>query len=151
MAGFLPDTSCMVASVCTWHEHHVPAAAELNRRLAQHEPMMVAAPALVEAYAVLTRLPPPHRLSAADALALLDANFMRAGKAVALDAAAYRTLLRRMVTQGIVGGRTYDAVIARCALRAKASCLLTFNAPHFLGFAAEGLEVVVPKLAPAPT
>jgi predicted nucleic acid-binding protein len=151
MAGFLPDTSCMVASVCTWHEHHAPAAAELNRRLAQREPMAVAAPALVEAYAVLTRLPPPHRLSAADALALLDANFMRTGKAVALDAAAYRTLLHQMVKQGIVGGRTYDAVIARCALRAKASCLLTFNAPHFLAFATEGLEVVVPSLAPAST
>jgi predicted nucleic acid-binding protein len=151
MAGFLPDTSCMVAAVCTWHEHHAPAAAEINRRLAQREPMVVAAPALVESYAVLTRLPPPHRLSAADALALLDANFMRPGTAVALDAAAYRTLLRRMVAQGIVGGRTYDAVIARCALRAKASCLLTFNAPHFLAFAAGGLEVVVPKLAPAPS
>ena len=147
MAGFLPDTSCMVASVCTWHEHHMLATAEINRRLVQRQPMVVAAPALVEAYAVLTRLPPPHRLSAADALALLDANFMRAGKAVALDAGAYRALLRQMVTQGIVGGRTYDAVIARCALRAKASCLLTFNAPHFAAFAAEGLDVVVPKLA----
>ncbi len=41
--------------------------------------MLLPAPALVEAYAVLTRLPPPHRLSVPDALALLEANFIRAG------------------------------------------------------------------------
>jgi len=147
MAGFLPDTSCMVAAVCTWHEHHGRAAAELNRRLSLREAMIVAAPALLEAYAVLTRLPPPHRPSAFDALALLDTNFMRAGRTVALDATAYRTLLRQAPTEGITGGRAYDAVIARCALRAKASSLLTFNARHFLPFATAGLAIVVPGAA----
>jgi len=49
----------MVASVCARHEHHERAAAELERRFAKREAMIVAAPALVEAYAVLTRLPPP--------------------------------------------------------------------------------------------
>ena len=39
--------------------------------------MIVAAPALVEAYAVLTRLPPPHRLSPQTALTLLENNFLK--------------------------------------------------------------------------
>src|SRR5439155_4456381 len=67
-AGLPPDTSCLVAAVCAWHEHHAAAAREIERRLAAGEPMIVAAPALVESYAVLTRLPPPHRLRPADAL-----------------------------------------------------------------------------------
>jgi predicted nucleic acid-binding protein len=134
----------MVAAVCAWHEHHAPAAAELNRRLGFKEPMIVAAPALVEAYAVLTRLPPPHRLSAADALAVLDANFLRSGRLMALDAASYRSLVRQAPKDGIAGGRTYDAVIARCAVRAKASTLLTFNQRHFRALAPAGIDIVVP-------
>jgi len=57
VAVFAVDTSCMVAAVCTWHEHHAAAAGEIERRLGRGERMAIPAPALVEAYAVLTRLP----------------------------------------------------------------------------------------------
>ena len=33
MAGFLPDTSCLVAAVCAWHEHHHRAGEELERAM----------------------------------------------------------------------------------------------------------------------
>ena len=66
----------MIAAVCSWHEHHELAANEIGRRLARREKMIIAAPALVEAYAVLTRLPPPHRISPEAALTLLDNNFV---------------------------------------------------------------------------
>lgn len=105
--------------------------------------MIVAAPALVEGYAVLTRLPFPHRLSPEDAFALLEANFMRT-TIVALDRNSYRTLLRRATADGISGGRIYDAVIAACVLKAKVGALLTFNAGHFLFLAETGTEIVVP-------
>src|SRR6184192_3362205 len=59
---FLLDTSCLVAAVCSWHMHHEATAAEISRRLSRGEEPVMAAPALVEAYAVLTRLPAPHRL-----------------------------------------------------------------------------------------
>jgi predicted nucleic acid-binding protein len=144
MPGFVLDTSCMVAAVCAWHEHHTHAAAELNRRFGRRERMIIAAPALIEAYAVLTRLPPSHRLSAADALALLETNFMRAGRTVALDATSYCSLLRQAAADGIAGGGAYDMVIVRCAIRAKASTLLTFNARHFLPFATTRMDIVVP-------
>jgi predicted nucleic acid-binding protein len=144
MPGFMPDTSCMVAALCTWHERHEVAAAEVNRRLGAREALIAAAPALVEAYAVLTRLPPPHRLCPGDALALLDASFIRTGRTVALDAQSYQSLLRESATEGIAGGRTYDAIIARCALRANASALLTFNARHFLPLVSARIAVIVP-------
>lgn len=143
----MPDTSCMIAAVCGWHEHHDPAGQEIERRLRQAAPMFVAAPALVETYAVLTRLPAPHRLSPADAITLLEANFIRAGRIVALDGKSYRTLLRQAPGDGIAGGQTYDAVIAACALRTKGAILLTFNASHFLPFTRRGLEIVVPGQA----
>jgi predicted nucleic acid-binding protein len=110
----------MVAALCAWHEHHERAAAELNRRL-RRERMLLAAPALVETYAVLTRLPPPHRLSPTDALNLVEATFLDGGQIIALDGAAYRALLRRAPQGGIAGGRIYDVVIAHCALKAKAA------------------------------
>jgi predicted nucleic acid-binding protein len=116
--GFLPDTSCMVAAVCAWHEHHRAAQSELARRLRDDGPMLVAGPALVESYAVLTRLPPPHRLSTHDAHRLIQTSFVENGRVIALEGRAYRVLLAAMAAEGIAGGRAYDAVIAECAPRA---------------------------------
>ena len=134
----------MIAVVCSWHEHHERAAKEIAQRLGRGETMIVAAPALVEAYAVLTRLPSPYRLSPADALVLLDSNFISTTKITVLDGKSYRTLLRQAPADGIAGGQTYDAVIAACALHAKVATLLTFNESHFVSFRAKGIEVVVP-------
>src|SRR5262245_50355569 len=105
MRSFAPDTSCMVSAVCAWHEHHERAASELNRRLAARQRMIVAAPALVETYAVLTRLPAPHRLSPADAWRLIESNFLGAARIIALDAEGYVALLRRSPDEGLAGGR----------------------------------------------
>jgi predicted nucleic acid-binding protein len=106
--------------------------------------MLLAAPALVESYAVLTRLPPPHRVSPVDALALLEGGFMDTGRTVALEADAYRTLLRTAPELGVAGGRTYDAVIAACAVAGPADTLLTFNAAHFASLSAGSVQIVVP-------
>ncbi len=129
---------------CAWREHHERVVHELERRLSHGETMLIAAATLVEAYAVLTRLPPPHRLSPMDALVLLETNFMGGAKIVALDANAYGTLLRQAPRDGIAGGRTYDLVIAACAFKAKASVLLTLNPDQFLTFSRKRLEVVIP-------
>lgn len=59
MTRFVPDTNCMIAAVCTWYEHHEWATEEIERRLERGETLCMAAHTLVEAYAVLTRLPPP--------------------------------------------------------------------------------------------
>ncbi len=144
MTRFLPDTSVMVAAVCSWHEHHERVARDLERRLGQKGALILAAPAMVETYAVLTRLPPPHRLSPADALALLEANFLAGSKLIALDASTYRTLLKEASRETISGGRTYDWVIATCAIKAKVSVLLTLNAKDFLPFSGAHLQIVVP-------
>jgi predicted nucleic acid-binding protein len=131
VAAFALDTSCMVAAVCSWHERHRAAVAAIERRLDGGDRLAVSAHALVEAYAVLTRLPAPHRLAPADAWVLIKTNFVTRATVVALNGRSHATLLGRLATLGIGGGRTYDAVIADCAARAKVEALLTFNPRHF--------------------
>jgi predicted nucleic acid-binding protein len=143
-AAFLPDTSCIIAALVDWHEHHAAAAREISSRLEAGERLIVAAPALIETYAVLTRLPAPHRLSPGDALGLLEANLF-GHSLVALDADSYRALVSNAPGQSIAGGRTYDAVIARCAVRAGAEAILTFTERHFRGLV-EGIEIVTPSI-----
>ena len=42
--------------------------------------------------------------------------------------------------------RTYDAIIAACAVKAQAAVLLTFNASHFQSFDTGSVRIVVPSL-----
>src|SRR5262245_7896458 len=128
---FALDTSCVIAAVCSWHDQHSSAAAEIERRLAGGEDLSVSAPAMTEAYAVLTRLPAPHRLAPSDAWELLRVNFVEGANVGTLSARQHIALLQRLAADGVSGGRTYDAVIAECAVKAGASALLTFNARHF--------------------
>jgi predicted nucleic acid-binding protein len=138
----------MIAAVCAWHEHHTDAADEITRRLRAEEPMFIAAPAMVESFAVLTRLPPPHRMAPATALALIEGSFLRQARIIALDGRSYRTLVHRLAETQIAGGRVYDGVIAECALRERDMALLTFNEHDFSAFSGRGLTIVVPGRRP---
>lgn len=134
----------MIAAVCAWHERHVDAADEITRRLRSAELMLIAAPTLIESYAVLTRLPPPHRMAPEVVLQIIEESFVGHGRVVALDGRSYRTLVHRLAETQITGGRAYDAVIAECALRERDVTLLTFNERDFTPFTARGLAIVVP-------
>lgn len=143
MRRFLPDTSCLVAAVCSWHEHHGATADELARRARHREEIVMAAPALIETYAVLTRLPPPFRLRPADALAVMEGSWSHV-EVVALAATEIWPLLGGLPDPGIAGGSTYDAVIAACARKAGVDVILTWNVDHFERVS-EGLEVRPPR------
>lgn len=128
----LLDTSCLVAAVLSQHEHHDATAADLARRRAAGHTFLMAAHAVLEAYAVLTRLPPPHRLAPADAVAVLDRNWA-SSESTALTGAETWRLLRRQAAAGTAGGRVYDGAIAACARKARADEILTWNGRHFGG------------------
>lgn len=78
------------------------------------------------------------------ALSLLEANFMNKIRVIALDGKSYKDLLHQAPENGISGGRTYDAVIAECALKAGAANILTFNENGFRSFASPRLSIIVP-------
>ena len=145
MSSYLLDTSCMAAAVCGWHEHHEPTRAALEERRRRSEKLVLAAPCLIESYAVLTRLPSPYRLAMADALALLEANWSRAA-VVTLSAAEHWHVLRDCRLSGVSGGQAYDALIAACARKAKVDTLLTWNLAHFARFQGP-LRVAAPSVA----
>ena len=102
----------------------------------------MAAPVLLESYAVLTRLPPPYRLKPRDALTLLEGSW-GAARVVALAAGETWDLLRTLPDRGISGGRSYDAMTVACAREAGVDVILTWNRRHFerLG---EDIEIASP-------
>ena len=50
---------------------------------------------------------------------------------VTLDESEYFRVLQNAGAGGIIGGATYDAIIAQCALKAKAQIIYTWNTKHF--------------------
>jgi len=96
-----------VAAFASWHEAHAAALEVLD--LAPGLP----AHAGLEAYSVLTRLPPPHRASPADVRTFLAHEFPAPW--LALPGEAVAELVRELAERGIAGGATYDGVIGQTA------------------------------------
>ena len=109
------DTSVVVAGFATWHEGHAPAAAALARgpRVPSH--------VLVEAYSVLTRLPPPHRAPPDVVAAFLSQQFRQAP--LTLPPRSWQRLLDHAAELGVAGGAVYDALVGAAARRAGATLL----------------------------
>lgn len=138
------DTSVIVAGLLAWHQRHPEANAAIESALESGR-MVLPAPALVEAFSVMTRLPAPHRLSPADAWLLLHDNFREHAELVALEAPAFWQALETWSGVGIAGGRVYDAHILACARQASATALLTFNTRDFNALDCDDIEIVEPS------
>jgi predicted nucleic acid-binding protein len=103
----LVDTSVAVAlSVADHGQHEAVFAALKGRQLG------LAGHAAFETFSVLTRLPPPQRLTAAAALRLLRTNFPHTRF---LDPQRAAELLTALPAHGIAGGSVYDALVGAAA------------------------------------
>jgi predicted nucleic acid-binding protein len=105
---WLVDTSVAIAFAVQDHEHHrstFDSLAERDLGLSGH--------AAFETFSVLTRLPPPIRLSTAATQRLLTTNFPYTRFLSARRAAA---LLGRLAEIGVAGGAVYDALVGAAAL-----------------------------------
>jgi predicted nucleic acid-binding protein len=109
------DTSVVVAALAGWHEGHDAAWAAVasDVRLPAH--------CLLEAFSVLTRLPPPHRFEPRTAYDLLRSTFP--DEPLFIDGSDHRAVLDRLVDAGISGGATYDALVGITASRHDATLL----------------------------
>ena len=107
MTGWACDTSVALAALDPQHEAH----AVCRRVLVDRRPAL-AGHAVFETYSVLTRLPPPLRLTAAQAEQVLRAAF---GEGCWLDPADSSRLRAELGSLGIVGGSVYDALVGRAA------------------------------------
>lgn len=103
----LVDSSVAVAFCLPNHDQHGTTHAALAGR-----PLGLAGHAAFETYSVLTRLPVPLRLTAADAALLLSTNFPHTRH---LGAPAAAGLLSELAARGLAGGVVYDALVAAAA------------------------------------
>ena len=102
------DTSVVVAAFAPWHEYHDTARKALGR-----EPYLPDHCAL-EVYATLTRLPDPFRVPADTAAEYLERRF--GGRRLLVPPEEARLLPTKLAALGVVGGATYDALVATTAL-----------------------------------
>ena len=98
------DSSVVIAAFASWHEHHAIARKAMAAR-----PRLIAH-AAVEAYSVLTRLPPPHRASPDIVHAFITGRFTE--PFLTLSETGYQELLATVAAGQILGGPAYDALIA---------------------------------------
>ncbi|HEX8170888.1 MAG TPA: PIN domain-containing protein [Thermoanaerobaculia bacterium] len=136
------DATVVVAALVTWHERHRAAGAAIEQALAR-KALVLPAPALVESYAILTRLPAQHRLAHADAFHLLRSSFA-AAKLSGLRASETWSLLRKWSVAPVGGGETWDAMLIDAAIEAGAKTLLSFRRSELERIAASAIEVVEP-------
>jgi toxin FitB len=141
--GTAVDTSVVIASFLTWHEHHDPSRRSLEGAM-RDGLLVVPSAVLVESYAVMTRLPAPHRLSPRDAQALLEENFAVSARVESLTGSDVWHMLATLVHESISGGRTYDAQILAAAIKSRASVLLTLNTDDFAALARDDIEIRSP-------
>ena len=117
-----------MAAALVQHVHHTPSLAAYVST--ERKRAFCAAHSLAEVYATLTRLPGNQRLSCEQAWFFLEETAQRI-TAVPLEVEEYRRTLAEAATENLAGGIIYDALLARCALKAKADTILSWNVEHF--------------------
>ena len=113
------------------HPAHEWAFPWLKRAKHRELTAVVASHTLAELYAVLTRLPLQPPISPGVAWQLIRENVLAVLEVVSLSKDDYRAVLEHLSQKGIVGGATYDALIAHAASKAKADRLVTLNEKDF--------------------
>ena len=127
MKGFL-DTSVLVPVFYGDHVHHQASLAlfiGFDRSTG-----CCGAHSLAEVYSTLTRMPGKHRISGEQAMLFIGSIRDRLS-IIALSGDEYADALQVSAAMGIVGGGIYDAMLAHCAIKAKAEAIYTWNARHY--------------------
>jgi predicted nucleic acid-binding protein len=123
------DTSVLVATFYADHEHH-PASIDLFLRFGKKD-VCCGAHSLAEVYATLTGMPSRRRVSGDEALLFLG-DIRERLTVVSLDEQEYFQMAEASATANLAGGAIYDAILAHCALKAKAEVIYTWNTKDFL-------------------
>jgi predicted nucleic acid-binding protein len=128
------DTSVLIPIFIEDHEHHersLQAFVEADKKRDY-----CAAHSMAEVYSTMTRLPGRHRLSGEQVLLFLE-NIRERLTLIALTGDEYHATIKEAAEVGVIGGTIYDALIARCALKAKVDAVYTWNTRHFEQFGPE--------------
>lgn len=120
------------------HEHHVPSK---RLFLAAGKRDFCARRSLGEVYTTLTGLPVRPRITGPQALNMVS-EVQEKLTLISLSDAEYFSVFQTAASQAIIGNTTYDAMIARCAIKAGAVALVTWNTQHFTRLGQEIARIV---------
>ncbi|MFZ2238727.1 MAG: type II toxin-antitoxin system VapC family toxin [Gordonia amarae] len=129
----LLDTSAAIALVRPGQQGHDAAAAAVAGRL-----LGLSGHAVFETFSVLTRLPPPQRLSGAAAARLISVNFPH-GRFLTPERSA--ELVISFAALGISGGSVYDGLVGAAAAE-HGLPLLSFDSRAESIYRAIGVDLV---------
>jgi predicted nucleic acid-binding protein len=143
MKAFL-DASVLVPVVTDQLANH-PVAFGCFTGLFKHDGAVVctSAHALAECYATLSALPLRRRISGPEALQLIEVNFIRRLKLIALTHGDYHVALRMVAGLGRISGQIYDALHLTAAKKEGCERLYTYNQRHF-----QGLDTSITVVSP---
>jgi len=136
------DTSLIIAAVVESHPMHVRAFPWLKKAKAKDFELVVASHTIAETYAVLSTLPIKPRIAPSVAWRLINENIVSISKIVSLTPAEYRFTIKQISELGLVGGITYDALIAKVAQKSKVKRMLTLNLEHFTRVWPDGEKII---------
>lgn len=122
------DSSVLVAAfygVLVRHEASLAAIQTASKKTAA-----CAAHALAEIYSVMTRLPVCPRIALSQGLLFIELIRERFAT-VALSDREHFEVITWAAERGIAGGNIYGALILRCAEKAKAETIFTWNLTEF--------------------
>jgi len=122
------DTSVLVPVFYGDHQHHetsVNVFLKFDRKQA-----CCGVHSLAEVYSSLTRMPGKHRISGEQAMLFLNTIRERL-TIITLDEEDYFQGIEEASMGGVVGGTIYDAILARCAIKAAAEKIFTWNVRHY--------------------
>jgi predicted nucleic acid-binding protein len=134
------DTSVLVAASERSHPHHVQARAALQRVAAGQDEGFVSAHSIAEMYAVLTRLPVHPRIQPLEAARIVTENILANFGVVPVQKEDYISALNASAEGGWLGGKIYDALLLRCAMKCGADRIYTFNLSDFRKLGTEELQ-----------
>ena len=140
--AFALDTSCVIPLLLSWHEFHLRTKQTFDARRTKRERLVIPVHVLLESYSVLTRM--PGRVTPEIARRMLEGSFFQTADIAGLAEGTAWSSIRDLSPRDMGGSNIYDAVIARAALEAGASVLLTWNLKHFIRVAPSELEIRQP-------
>ena len=122
------DTSVLVGAFYGDHPRHAACLRLLED--ASKKTHFCAAHAVAELYSVMTRLPVRPRITPEQGLLFVE-NVRGYFSVITLSAAEQFEAAAETARRGVGGGKVYDLLTLRCALKAGAERVYALNLPHF--------------------
>jgi predicted nucleic acid-binding protein len=128
------DTSVLVAAFRGDHVRHAASIRLLSS--AATDKSACGVHTLAEVYAVMTALPVKPPIQPEQALRFIGEIENRL-TTVALDGNEYKVVIEDAAGKGLSGGKIYDALLLRCAIKWHADVIYTWNVKHFQNISPE--------------